>query len=50
MWNNTQTDQRPLSHDLPCPRCQHASHTYLPCSDSCACEPTVMPGEIRLAA
>lgn len=34
-----------LSHDLPCFRCGRAIHTYLPCSDSCACEPAEMPGE-----
>lgn len=34
-----------LSHDLPCFRCGHAIHTYLPCSDTCACEPAEMPGE-----
>lgn len=33
-----------LSHDLPCPRCGHAVHTYLACSDTCSCTPVVMPG------
>ena len=28
-----------LSHDLPCPRCAHARHTYLACSDTCPCSP-----------
>ncbi len=28
-----------LSHDRPCPRCGHAMHTYLACSDTCACRP-----------
>lgn len=41
--------QLPLfTHDMPCPQCQHAAHTYLPCSDSCACPPTVMPGSARI--
>ncbi len=34
-----------LSHDLPCPRCGHAVHTFLACSDACACTPCGMPGE-----
>ena len=44
MWDTVQTNQRHLSHDLPCPACGHAVHTYLPCSDTCECAPTVMPG------
>ncbi|MGH3346636.1 MAG: hypothetical protein ACRDO4_06605 [Nocardioides sp.] len=50
MWDTVQTNARHLSHDLPCPRCGHAVHTYLACSDSCDCDPTVMPGSISLAA
>lgn len=41
--------ERRLSHDLPCPRCGHALHTYLACSDRCDCEPVAMPGELRAA-
>lgn len=26
-----------LSHEMPCPRCGHATHHYLPCSDRCDC-------------
>jgi hypothetical protein len=37
MWDTVETSTTHLSHDLPCPRCGHATHTYLPCSDSCAC-------------
>ena len=46
MWDTVQTDisRRHLTHDLPCPACGHAVHTYLPCDDSCDCPPTVMPG------
>ncbi len=33
-----------LSHDMPCPRCGHAMHTYLACGDYCDCPPVVMPG------
>jgi len=29
-----------LSHDRPCQQCGHALHTYLPCSDACACQPS----------
>jgi hypothetical protein len=50
MWNTVQTDSTHLSHDLPCFVCGHAVHTYLACSDSCDCPPTVMPGAVPLAA
>jgi hypothetical protein len=39
-----------LSHDLPCPRCGHAAHTFLACSDTCDCEPAPMPGVVARAA
>jgi hypothetical protein len=44
MWDSVQTNQEHLSHDLPCARCGHAAHTYLACSDSCACVPALPPG------
>jgi hypothetical protein len=44
MWDTVQTSEQHLSHDLPCPRCGHAVHTFLACSDSCDCAPTAMPG------
>jgi hypothetical protein len=47
MWDNVQTDQIHLSHDLPCQRCGHAVHTFLACSDTCDCARTVMPGMDR---
>lgn len=62
MWDTVQTTVhstghnaghstgRHLSHDLPCPACGHAVHTYLPCDDACDCPPTVMPGSVALAA
>lgn len=37
-----------LSHDPPCARCGHAAHTFLACSDTCACEPALMPGALLL--
>lgn len=50
MWDTVITNDVHLSHDLPCTRCGHAAHTYLACSDSCDCAPTVMPGSQPLAA
>jgi hypothetical protein len=58
MWDTVQTDVhttvhtagRHLTHDLPCPACGHAVHTYLPCDDACHCPPTVLPGSVALAA
>ena len=37
MWDTVATDSSHLSHDLPCVECGNAAHSYLPCSDSCAC-------------
>lgn len=42
MWDTVDTQASHLSHDLPCPACGHAAHTYLPCSDACACVPVVL--------
>ena len=47
MWDTVQKDSLHLSHDLPCLGCGHAVHTYLPCSDTCDCGRTVMPGSDR---
>ena len=45
MWDNAeQSTTIHLSHDMPCARCGHASHTYLACSDTCDCEPAALPG------
>jgi hypothetical protein len=49
MWNTDQTTQH-LSHDLPCSGCGHAVHTYLPCSDTCSCQVTSLPGMLPIAA
>jgi hypothetical protein len=43
MWDTVQTNQEHLSHDMPCARCGHAAHTYLACSDTCACVPPLLP-------
>jgi hypothetical protein len=40
MWDNVETTSTPLSHDRPCLDCGHATHSYLPCSDSCDCVPS----------
>jgi hypothetical protein len=38
MWDTVNEDcGTHLSHDRPCGGCGHAAHTYLPCSDTCAC-------------
>lgn len=50
MWNIDQSSEQHLSHDLPCPGCGHAVHTYLPCSDTCACRVTGLPGAAPIAA
>ncbi|GAA3529434.1 hypothetical protein [Nocardioides daeguensis] len=51
MWNTIpDSPHQHLSHDLPCPACGHAVHTFLACSESCDCAPTVMPGSLPLAA
>jgi hypothetical protein len=53
MWDTVQTNELHLSHDLPCPQCGHAAHSYLPCSDTCACPRSLVPGttsSVELAA
>ena len=50
MWDTVQTSEIHLPHDLSCPRCGHPVHTFLACSDTCACEPTIMPGAVALVA
>lgn len=44
MWDTVESSSTHLSHDLPCPRCGHAAHTFLACSESCDCEPALLPG------
>lgn len=44
MWDTAENDRTHLSHDMPCPGCGHAAHTYLSCSDSCGCVPPPLPG------
>jgi hypothetical protein len=55
MWDTAQDTQETdsqthLSHDMLCPHCGHAMHTYLSCDHGCDCEPTVMPGASHLLA
>ena len=40
MWDTVETNSTHLAHDMPCPKCGHAIHTYLPCSDICDCVAT----------
>jgi hypothetical protein len=53
MWDTVESTvhqpRQHLSHDVPCPACGHAAHTYLPCDDFCDCPPTVMPGSAAVA-
>jgi hypothetical protein len=46
MWDPLRSDDRHLSHDLPCPQCGHAAHSCLPCSDACDCARSLMPGTV----
>ena len=50
MYDTVETNQLHLSHDLPCAHCGHPVHTYLACSDDCACPPVVMPGSVSSVA
>ncbi len=49
MWDTVETSTSHLSHDLPCPRCGHAAHSYLPCSDTCGCRRSILPGSEAVA-
>ena len=44
MWDTVQVTTTHLSHDLPCLECGHAQHSFLACSDDCACVAVVLPG------
>ena len=44
MWDTVEQTSRHLSHEMPCTACGHATHTYLPCSDTCDCAPQPVPG------
>ena len=44
MWDTVEQNTLHLTHDLLCPRCGHAAHRYLACSDSCTCQPPEIPG------
>lgn len=48
MWSMSSGQH--LSHDRPCTACGHAAHTYLPCSDTCACVPPRAPGSLAVSA
>ena len=44
MWDTAVEIASHLSHDAPCVCCGHATHTYLPCSDTCDCAPPMRLG------
>ena len=50
MWDTVSDNDVHLSHDLPCPRCGHAMHTFLVCDEHCDCAPCEMPGSQVLSA
>jgi len=50
MWDVPEIRTDHLSHDLPCVRCGHAAHVYLPCGDTCPCVPPPVPGSVPLNA
>ena len=39
MWDTAVEIGSHVTRDAPCVRCGHATHTFLPCSDSCDCAP-----------
>jgi hypothetical protein len=36
MWDTVVEISTHVTHDLPCPRCGHTGHRFLPC-DQCSC-------------
>jgi hypothetical protein len=48
MWDTAESHEQHehLSHDMPCPQCGHALHTYLACGDACDCEPVATLGRV----
>lgn len=49
VWDSQPTTAVHLSHDLPCPRCGHGTHTFLACDDGCDCPPVRLPGSVHRA-
>ncbi len=49
MWDTVQTSSVHLSHDMPCPHCGHAFHTYLECDADCDCRPA-RPAKVAVLA
>ena len=37
MWDTVVETTTHLSHEMPCPTCGHATHSFLACSDRCDC-------------
>ena len=42
MWDTVVENAAHLSHDMPCQRCGHAAHTFLPCDSDCGCVPAAV--------
>lgn len=49
MWDTVAESTTHLSHEMPCPWCRHATHSFLPCSDVCDCHGPDAPYDERLA-
>jgi hypothetical protein len=47
MWDTVIESTTHLSHEMPCPRCHHSVHRYLPCSDQCDCRGPVSSYDAR---
>jgi hypothetical protein len=45
MWDTVDAVAPRLSHDMPCQRCDHPSHPFMSCSDTCDCGPTTLSAE-----
>ena len=47
MWDTVDESVTHLSHEMPCPRCGHEVHRFLPCSEACECAGTRMSYDVR---
>jgi hypothetical protein len=45
MWDTVVETTTHLSHEMPCPRCGHEAHVFLPCSDRCDCRGRQLPSD-----
>jgi hypothetical protein len=49
MGDTNQTGTIHRARDRPRPVCGHAGHSFLPCSDTCDCARSVVPGTLSRA-